>query len=240
MATHATPRPAATPPAPLDQGDCRDIRVLLDGALRGIGGAERAAVGGAAAAFDNFGPGAKVRAALRDPSVLREKLGAIVATQGGYVQSGMLVGVGLGLLLALCGVSLLCHLRRKARQIQNRNRVYTPYGQADSDFGEANPRLASAVDDDDDDDDYTRCIATRPSSQPRRCQQANLMILIEEAGRMLKREMVVLTLYVQQQTLYLCACAVMAMPADDAALHDRLLRSVLRSTRTSGRDAFVC
>ena len=147
-----------------DQGDCRDILAsILDGALRGIGGAERAAVGGAAAAFDNFGPGAKVRAALRDPSVLREKLGAIVATQGGYVQSGMLVGVGLGLLLALCGVSLLCHLRRKARQIQNRNRVYTPYGQADSDFGEANPRLASAVDDDDDDDDYDHEVHRDPA-----------------------------------------------------------------------------
>lgn len=31
------------------------------------------------------------------------------------------------------------------------------------------------------------------------------MILIEEAGRMLKREMVVLTLYVQQQTrVFVC------------------------------------
>ena len=48
---------------------------------------------------------------------VQAKLGAIVAAQGGYVQSGMLAGVAVGVVLALCVLAIACQLRKRARQL---------------------------------------------------------------------------------------------------------------------------
>ena len=135
-----------------DQGDCRDVlSSLLEESMLGLnfGGGEASA--GAAAV--EAGPGLASTRGDASASV-QARLGAIVAAQGGYVQSGMLAGVGIGVSLAVCVLASACHLRRRAKRLQARNSKYTPYGQADDDFSSGEPRLASAVDDDDDDDEH--------------------------------------------------------------------------------------
>ena len=100
-------------------------------------------------------PRARAASTRGDASAsVQARLGAIVAAQGGYVQSGMLAGVGIGVSLAVCVLAAACHLRWRAKRLQARNSKYTPYGQADDDFSSGEPRLASAVDDDDDDDEH--------------------------------------------------------------------------------------
>ena len=135
-----------------DMGDCGDVlaevlkRAKLDGILGGI---SRMAGPGAAALASSK---ANQHGAARDPSSLEGTIAELVATQGGFVQQGMYVGLLIGILLALIAICVCCQLRAKRRSLQLRNRKYTPYGQADDDFGDGEPRLASAVDDDDDED----------------------------------------------------------------------------------------
>ena len=82
--------------------------------------------------------------------MLSNRVGELVANQGGYVKQGIYVGLVVGLCAAVAALIAYCQVRARRRKLQLTNRTYTPYGQSDDDFAGGAPAIASAVDEEED------------------------------------------------------------------------------------------